>query len=227
MAKHKLRNAELEVHRVMDGPLRVNGAFGPVTVPTGTFVVQFPGGDFELALPIPANAFLELFDISDEDAADLGIGEPDEPPTTKMTSTSTGPDAVIGVGGDFPPDRPDTEPQLPQSSGIGPGALLPVGVAPPTATDEEIQAFVDAHYAERYRAGVTAKLQANRLRAGELVAKYPPGAKSADVPTPESLGVEAPAKEPATKEPAAKTTAAATIKVEEKPTTVEDKPAKK
>jgi hypothetical protein len=130
VAQHKLKNATLDVHRVMDGPLKVNGAFGAVTVPTGTFVVQFPGGDFELALPLPAYAFLELFDVSDKEREELGLDAEEVGQPTKMTSTSTGPDAAVGVGGDFPLDRPDTEPNLPQSSGVGPGALTPVGEAP-------------------------------------------------------------------------------------------------
>jgi hypothetical protein len=194
VAKHHLKNTELDVHRILDGPVRLNGAYGPVTVPQGHFVINFPG-EFELTTALPPDAFMEMFDLSDDERAEMGLPKADDDtpadgdvnPPTKMTPTSTGPDAVVGVGGDFPPDRPDTLPQSPVAgSSIGPASLTPQGVYPPT--DAQIRDWVGAHYAESYRERVSERLMGNRTRAAELLDRYPTaGAAANEPPAPEAV----------------------------------------
>lgn len=197
MAKHHLKDAELEVRRVLDGPVRMNTAYGPVIVPTGHFVINFPG-EFELATAVPPDVFAEMFTLTDDDRAEWGIDaepNPGEQPT-KLVNTATG-EAVIGVAGDFPPDRPDTQPQSPPS-GIGPGATTPIGEPFPPNPEEEapaeaqttaapsdadVDAWAAGHYSARYRRGVATKLKANPTRAGELLAKHPlPAAEGQEAP---------------------------------------------
>lgn len=193
--KTRLRSSELDVHRILDGPVRINSAYGPITVPNGHFIVNFPG-EFELSAALPPDAFVEMFDLSDDQRTEFGLPlEDDEEshligdtnPLTKITPTSTGPDAVIGVGGDYPPDRPDTLPQSPVAgSSIGPASTTPVGVTPPT--DAQISAWVDAHYAERYRDRVNERLTGNRTRAAQLLDTYPvASATTNEAPAPEAV----------------------------------------
>jgi hypothetical protein len=203
VAKHHLKNTELDVHRILDGPVRLNGAYGPVTVPQGHFVINFPG-EFELATALPPDAFMEMFDLSDDERAEMGLPKADDDtpadgdvnPPTKMTPTSTGPDAVIGVGGDYPPDRPDTLPQSPVAgSSIGPASLTPEGVYPPT--DAQISAWVDAHYAESYRERVNERLMGNRTRAATLLDRYPMAhAATNEPPAADVVTASAPLPEP-------------------------------
>jgi hypothetical protein len=183
--------------------VRLNGAYGPVTVPQGHFVINFPG-EFELATALPPDAFMEMFDLSDDERAEMGLPKADDDtpadgdvnPPTKMTPTSTGPDAVVGVGGDFPPDRPDTLPQSPVAgSSIGPASLTPQGVYPPT--DAQIRDWVGAHYAESYRERVSERLMGNRTRAAELLGRYPvTGAAANEPPAPEAVIAPGPLVDP-------------------------------
>jgi hypothetical protein len=50
---------------------------------------------------------------------------------------------------------------------------LPEAPALEPPSDEDINAWVEAHYVETYRAAVATRLFANRERAAELLAKYP------------------------------------------------------
>lgn len=185
MAKHHLKNAELEVRRVLDGPVRMNTAYGPIVIPTGHFIITFPG-DFELGTALSPDVFGEMFDLSDDDRAEWGLDaepNPGEQPT-KFVDTATG-EAVIGVAGDFPPSRPDTMPQVPPL-GVGPGATTPIGVNPPT--DAQVNEWVDAHYAEQYRDRVSERLRGNPTRAAQLLDRYPVASPAQnDIPSPDAV----------------------------------------
>jgi hypothetical protein len=195
MADIQLHEGKATVHRILDGPVRLQTAYGAVTVPQGHMVVTFGSGDFLMEAPLPPQAFLALFNPTDDERSELGFPAADDDtpadgdvnPPTKMTPTSTGPDAVVGVGGDFPPDRPDTLPQSPVAgSSIGPASLTPEGVYPPT--DAQIRDWVDAHYAESYRERVSERLLGNRTRAADLLSRYPTtDAAANEPPAPEAV----------------------------------------
>lgn len=134
MSKYRLKSKDVELRRVVEGPVQLRTAYGTFVIPAGTFVIEF-GDDLNLAIPIPAEAVDQIFDLSKDQRDEWGL---DDEQDTKMVATWTG-EAVIGASGDFPASRHDTLPQIPLS-GIGPASTPPAtevdapAPAPPVKT---------------------------------------------------------------------------------------------
>lgn len=200
--KIKMRKAkgELTVRRVTEAPERLEGFYDAIVVPVGHFIVCDEAGT-EWAYP-PA-MFAVMFELDEKDP-DGEFTVPDEPDATVTVPTISG-EATVGVGGDkvqpepkpFPsadvpvdvpapekpaPKTPIVETPVPGNASLAgdpPAPSQPATDTPATPSGDDIKKWVDDHYAPRYRLRLYTKLNANPVRAAELIAKHPVGGDDA------------------------------------------------